>query len=170
MCATIDTKSSCLRLFDGGSPIGGSCTMHQNVPLRLDLPFGLAPFRFPQGLLCLGPLDPPMGHALEVLPLHLHRRHLWRGLPPAPSDTITQSSADTLNVGCKLTPMRSVTEASKPIDMHVCVSQVCMLLQSKNKIECEVPSRLLYRAPPHRYAAVCGSRSPHPNLLGLPPM
>ena len=45
-----------------------------------------------------------------------------------------------------------------------------MLLPSKNKVGCEVPLRLLYRAPPHRYAAVCGSRSPHPNLLRLPPV
>ena len=55
-------------------------------------------------------------------------------------------------------------------DTRVLVSQACTLLPSKNKVGCEVPSRLLYWAPPHRYAAVCGSRSPHPNLLGLPPM
>ena len=64
----------------------------QSVPLRLDLPVGLAPFQFPQGLLCPGPLDPPVGHALEVLFLHRRRRHLWRGLPQEPSSKITQSN------------------------------------------------------------------------------
>ena len=43
----------------------------QSVPPHLDLPVGLVLFRFPQGLLCPGPLDPSMGHPLEVLFLHL---------------------------------------------------------------------------------------------------
>ena len=38
--------------------------------------------------------------------------------------------------------MRSVTIAPKPTDTRVRVSQVCVLLQSKNKIGCQVPSRL----------------------------
>ena len=67
---------------------------------RLDLPAGLASSRSPQGGLCPDLLDPSMGHALEGLLLHLHRHHLWRGSPPAPSNTITRSATNTPNVRC----------------------------------------------------------------------
>ena len=69
----------------------------QIAPLCLNLPVGLDPSLFPQGLLCPSPLDPLVGHLLEVLSLHLRRRHLWRGLPQEPSGTITRSSTNPTN-------------------------------------------------------------------------
>ena len=72
--------------------------LRQYALLRLDLPANLVPSRSPQGRLCPDLLDPSVGHALEGLLLHLHRRHLWRGSPPAPFNAITQSATNTPNL------------------------------------------------------------------------
>ena len=114
----------------------------QSVPLCLDPPIGLAPFRFPQGLLCPDPLDPSVGPSRAVLFLLRRRRHLWRGLPQEPSGKITQSSTNPTNMQnarWKANNNTLVHKAPKPLDTCVRVSQVCVLFQVKTRLGVRSP-------------------------------